>query len=66
MLQVRELVDQRGSTGSQILIMFLKVEPLGFADGLDTGVRGGEKVRKTSGFCIKCLNSAINCREAEG
>ena len=39
MIQARELVDQSGSTGNQILVMFLKVEPSGFADGVDTGVR---------------------------
>lgn len=65
-LQVREMVDQSGSTGNQVLVMFLKVEPLDFADGLDIGVRGREKVRKTSGFCNKCLAGAINYRDAEG
>lgn len=29
-------------------------------------MRGGEEVRKTSRFCVKCLDSAINYREAEG
>ena len=40
-----------GSKGSWMLDIVLKVGPIGFADGLDTGVREGERLRKTSGFC---------------
>lgn len=44
-------LDQSGSKGSWMLDTVLKVGPIGFADGLDTGVREGERLRKTSGFC---------------
>lgn len=47
------ILDQSGSKGSQIPDSSLKGEPIGFADGLDTGVKEGEIPGKSSGFAPK-------------